>query len=81
DARWIDSFSIGALGAMRCVRAALPLLRAAPWARVVNLSAMSTQHHSRGLADYTAAKAALVSISKNMALELAGEGILVNIIS
>lgn len=81
DARWIDSFSIGALGAMRCVRAALPLLRAAPWARVVNLSAMSTQHHSRGLADYTAAKAALVSISKNMALELACEGILVNIVS
>lgn len=81
DAKWINAFSIGALGAVRCVRAALPLLRAAPWARVVNLSAMSTQHHSRGLADYTAAKAALVSISKNMALELAPEAILVNIVS
>ena len=81
DAKWIESFSIGALGAVRCARAALPMLRAAPWARIVNLSAMSTQHHSRGLADYTAAKAALVSISKNMALELAAEGILVNIIS
>jgi NAD(P)-dependent dehydrogenase (short-subunit alcohol dehydrogenase family) len=81
DARWLHSFSIGALGAVRCTRAALPLLRAAPWARVVNLSAMSTQHHSRGLADYTASKAALVSISKNMALELAPEGILVNIVS
>lgn len=81
DARWLHSFSVGALGAMRCTRAALPLLRAAPWARVVNLSAMSTQHHSRGLADYTASKAALVSISKNMALELAPEGILVNIVS
>jgi len=81
DAKWIDSFNIGALGAMRCVRAALPLLRGAPWARVVNLSAMSTQHHSRGLADYTASKAALISISKNMALELASHGILVNIVS
>lgn len=81
DAKWLDSFSIGALGAMRCARAALPLLRAADWARIVNLSAMSTQHHSRGLADYTASKAALVSISKNMALELAPEGILVNIVS
>ena len=81
DAKWIDSFSIGALGAVRCARAALPLLRAAPWGRIVNVSAMSTQHHSRGLADYTAAKAALNSISKNMALELAGENILVNIVS
>lgn len=81
DAKWLDSFSVGALGAMRCARAALPLLRAAEWARIVNLSAMSTQHHSRGLADYTASKAALISISKNMALELAPEGILVNIVS
>lgn len=81
DDRWIDSFNVGALGAVRCVRAALPLLRAAPWARVVNLSAMSTQHHSQGLADYTAAKAALLSISKNMALELAPRGILVNVVS
>lgn len=81
DDQWIDAFSIGALGAVRCTRAALPLLRAADWARVVNLSAMSVQHHSRGLAEYTAAKAALNSISKNMALELAGEGILVNVVS
>lgn len=81
DAKWLESFSTGALGAVRCVRAALPLLRAAGWTRVVNLSAMSVQHHSRGLADYTAAKAALNSISKNMALELAGEGILVNVVS
>ena len=81
DGKWLESFSVGALGAVRCVRAALPLLRAADWARVVNVSAMSVQHHSPGLADYTAAKAALNSISKNMALELAGEGILVNIVS
>lgn len=81
DGKWIEAFSIGALGAVRCVRAALPLLRAADWARVVNVSAMSVQHHSPGLADYTAAKAALNSISKNMALELASEGILVNIVS
>jgi NAD(P)-dependent dehydrogenase (short-subunit alcohol dehydrogenase family) len=42
DAKWLDSFSVGALGAMRCSRAALPLLRAAEWSRIVNLSAMST---------------------------------------
>jgi 3-oxoacyl-[acyl-carrier protein] reductase len=81
DSKWIESFSIGALGAVRCSRAALPLLRSAGWARIVNVSAMSVQHHSSGLADYTAAKAALNSISKNMALELASEGIMVNIVS
>lgn len=81
DKKWIETFSIGTLGAVRCSRAALPLLRAANWARIVNLSAMSTQHHSKGLADYTAAKSALISISKNMAMELAADNILVNIIS
>ncbi len=81
DAKWISAFSTGALGAVRCARAALSMLRGAEWARIVNVSAMSTQHHSRGLADYTAAKSALNSISKNMALELAKEQILVNLVS
>lgn len=81
DATWFRSFTIGTMGAIRCARAALPLLRKAEWARIVNLSAMSAKHQSRGLADYTVAKVALNSVSKNMAMELAPEGILVNIVS
>ena len=81
DARWTAAFDQGVLSAVRCVRAALPLLRAARWARVVNLTAMSVQHQSAGLVSYTAAKSALLSVTKNLARSLAGDAILVNAVA
>jgi NAD(P)-dependent dehydrogenase (short-subunit alcohol dehydrogenase family) len=81
DADWVTAFQLGALSAVRCVRAALPLLRRAAWARIVNLSAHSTQRQSEILPAYTASKAALTSVSKNLARSLAPEGILVNTVS
>jgi NAD(P)-dependent dehydrogenase (short-subunit alcohol dehydrogenase family) len=81
DAEWAGTFDIGVLGAVRCVRAALPLLRMAIWARIVNVSAHSTHRQSPELVAYTAAKSALTSLSKNLAMTLAPEGILVNTVS
>ena len=81
DDDWVSAFQLGTMAAVRCVRAALPLLRAAPWARIVNLSAHSTQRQSPILPAYTASKAALTSVSKNLAGSLASEGILVNTVS
>ena len=63
---------------VRTTRAALPLLRKATYARIVNLAASSIRHQSPGLIGYTAAKAALASASKNLARALAPEGIVVN---
>jgi len=81
DQDWLDAFNLGTLAAVRCVRAALPLLRAADWARIVNVSAHSVKRQSPGLIAYTASKAALTSVSKNLSRTLAPEGILVNTIS
>ncbi len=81
DADWHETFDVGTLSAVRCIRAALPLLRRAPWARIVNLSAHSTQRQSPMLVAYTAAKAALTSVTKNLSKSLAPEGILVNTVS
>ena len=81
DDEWHATFDIGAMSAVRCVRAALPLLRGADWARVVNVSAHSTKRQSPSLVAYTAAKAAMTSISKNLSQSLAPEGILVNTVS
>ena len=61
------------MAAVRCVRAALPLLRRAEWARIVNFSAHSTQRQSPLLVAYTASKAALTSVSKNLSKSLAPE--------
>ncbi len=81
DEGWLDAFETGALTAVRCIRHALPLLRRAEWGRIVNVTAVSVQHQSAGLIGYTAAKAALASITKNLARSLAGDGILVNAVA
>jgi NAD(P)-dependent dehydrogenase (short-subunit alcohol dehydrogenase family) len=81
DEQWAATFDIGTIGAVRCVRAALPLLRAADWARIVNVSAHSTRRQSPDILAYTASKAALTSLSKNLSVSLAPEGILVNTVS
>ncbi len=81
DAQWRTAIDEGAMGMVRCVRAALPLLRAADWARIVNFAAQSTQRQSARLAAYTAAKAMVTSVSKNLSLHLARDEILVNVVS
>lgn len=81
DAGWDLAFELGLMAAVRCTRAALPLLRRAGWARIVNFAAHSIQRQNPQIVAYTASKAALASVSKNLAKSLAAEGILVNTIS
>ncbi|MGZ5364573.1 MAG: SDR family NAD(P)-dependent oxidoreductase, partial [Mycobacterium sp.] len=81
DDQWRAAFDDGVMGMVHCVRSALPLLRKAQWARIVNFSAHSTQRQSAILPAYTAAKAALTSISKNLSLQLAKDEIMVNVVS
>jgi 3-oxoacyl-[acyl-carrier protein] reductase len=81
DDQWDAAFALGVMAAVRCVRAALPLLRKAEWGRIVNVSAHSTRRQSPMIVAYTAAKSALTSVSKNLSKSLAAEGILVNTVS
>jgi len=81
DEDWLEVFNGLTLSSVRTIRAALPLLRKAEWARIVNVSAMSTKRQSPSLVAYTAAKSALTSVSKNLSQSLAPEGILVNTVS
>lgn len=81
DEQWRTALDGGVLGMVHCVQSALPLLRAAEWARIVNFSASSTQRQTVSLAAYTAAKSMVTSISKNLSLLLAKDEIMVNIVS
>jgi NAD(P)-dependent dehydrogenase (short-subunit alcohol dehydrogenase family) len=81
DAGWLDAFDLGVLSAVRTIRHALPLLRQASWARIVNVTAMSVKHQSPRLIAYTASKAALASVTKNLARSLGPEQILVNAVA
>lgn len=81
DAQWREAVDQGAMGMVHCVRSALPLLRRAEWARIVNFSAHSTHRQTVILPAYTAAKAMVTSISKNLSLLLAKDEIMVNVVS
>jgi NAD(P)-dependent dehydrogenase (short-subunit alcohol dehydrogenase family) len=81
DSAWALAFDLMAMGAVRTCRAALPLLRKAQWARIVNISAHSVQRQSPRLIAYTAGKAALTSLTKNLSRNFAKDGILVNTVS
>ena len=81
DDEWRATIEIGLLSAVRTVRRALPLLRRGAFARIVNVSAHSTKRQSPDLVAYTASKAALTSLTKNLSQSLASEGILVNTVS
>jgi 3-oxoacyl-[acyl-carrier protein] reductase len=78
DAEWDAAFALGTMSGVRSIRAALPLLRAANWARIVTLAAQSIQRQSPRIVAYTASKAALSSVTKNLSKSLAKDGILVN---
>jgi NAD(P)-dependent dehydrogenase (short-subunit alcohol dehydrogenase family) len=78
DAQWEETFALGTMSGVRSIRAALPMLRAAAWGRIVTLSAHSIQRQNPRIVAYTASKAALSSVTKNLSKSLAEEGILVN---
>jgi 3-oxoacyl-[acyl-carrier protein] reductase len=78
DTEWEGAFALGTMSGVRSIRASLPMLRAADWARVVTLSAHSIQRQNPRIVAYTASKAALSSVTKNLSKSLAKDGILVN---
>lgn len=75
DEQWHETFALGTMSGVRSIRAALPMLRAATWARIVTLSAHSIQRQNPRIVAYTASKAALSSVTKNLSKSLAKDGL------
>jgi len=81
DAAWVAEFELGVLTMIRTTRAALPLLRKATVARIVNVGAAAIRQQTPNAIGFTAAKAAMASASKNLSRALASEGIIVNTVA
>jgi NAD(P)-dependent dehydrogenase (short-subunit alcohol dehydrogenase family) len=77
-----DAFETNVLGAWRVVQATLPLLRASPTARIVNVSsgAGALTDMGGGTPAYRTSKAALNALTRVLAAELRADRILVNAI-
>lgn len=78
DAAWEETLNLGTMSTVRAVRSALPLLRAAEWARVATFAASSIRRSNNRTVAYTASKSATASLTKTLAKSLGAEGILVN---
>ena len=74
---WDTTFATNVKGAFLMSRSALPALRAATGA-IVNVSSYAGLVGFAGTAAYAASKAALVNLTRTMALDHAAEGIRVN---
>jgi NAD(P)-dependent dehydrogenase (short-subunit alcohol dehydrogenase family) len=75
---WQKSFDVNLRAPVFLVQQALPHLRASDHAAVVNLSSAGAFTKATYVAMYAAAKTALLSLTRSMASELAGDGIRVN---
>ena len=66
------------LSQIRCTRAALPRLRLSAAPRVVNINAVYGRYPDPGFLASSVNRASCLSLAKALAIELGGEGILVN---
>ena len=79
-ADWNLCLAVNVTGTLFCTQAALPHLRAAGGGSIVNQSSVAALVGLPGLSAYSAAKGALLALTRSLAAELAPEGIRVNAI-
>lgn len=75
---WHRIIDVNLLGTAYCTKAALPALRAAEGAAIVNVSSAHAIIPRRGMGQYDATKAAIVSMTQTLAWEEAAADIRVN---
>jgi NAD(P)-dependent dehydrogenase (short-subunit alcohol dehydrogenase family) len=75
---WNRLMAVNATGAFLCTRAVLPDMLERHWGRVVNVASTAGLRGGKYLAAYTAAKHALVGLTRSAAAEVAGSGVTVN---
>jgi len=78
DEYWRNCMDVNLYSAVRFTRLVAPHMRTQGGGRIVNISSTSGHTVVAGMADYQAAKAAMISFSKTMSIELAPYNILVN---
>lgn len=76
---WDRVMAVNVKGTFLCSQAAVPHMQRRRWGRIVNLSSTAGKNVSTvGGAHYTAAKAAILGLTRHLAKEVAGDGITVN---
>jgi 2-dehydro-3-deoxy-L-rhamnonate dehydrogenase (NAD+) len=80
-AEWRHVFDIDVHGVFHCCRAIVPLMRKHDYGRIVNIASIAGKEGNPNAAAYSAAKAAVIGLTKSLGKELASGGIRVNCVT
>lgn len=78
EGHWDKTFEVNVKGYMHVVRAAVPLMKERGGGSIVNVASVAGMVPHSGLGVYGVSKAAVIMLTKTLAIELAGDNIRVN---
>jgi 3-oxoacyl-[acyl-carrier protein] reductase len=78
DAAWQEAFELNLLSTVRLFRGVLPHMRARGWGRIVTIASSSIRQPIDDLTLSNTFRVGLLGLAKSVALEVAGDGVLVN---
>jgi 3-oxoacyl-[acyl-carrier protein] reductase len=81
DDQWARVLETNLSGAFHTIRRATPKMMRARWGRIVNVSSVSGHAGAPGQANYAAAKAGLLGLSRSIARELAPRNVTCNVVA
>lgn len=81
DEEWAQVLEVNLTSTMRLCKGAIRGMMKSRWGRIVNISSVVGATGNPGQANYAAAKAGLVGMSKSLAYEVASRGITVNCVA
>jgi 3-oxoacyl-[acyl-carrier protein] reductase len=81
DDQWQRVIDTNLTGAFHTIRRATPKMMRARWGRIVNISSVGAHRGGPGQANYAAAKAGLLGLTRSVARELAPRNITCNVVA
>lgn len=81
DAQWDDVIRVNLTGAFNTARVATEFLRQSSCGRLLFVGSINGMRGKFGQANYAASKAGLIGLARSLALELAWDGVTVNVVA
>ncbi|QHQ34542.1 3-oxoacyl-[acyl-carrier-protein] reductase [Algicella marina] len=81
DDEWADVLEVNLTSTMRLSRAVMRGMMKARWGRIINISSIVGVTGNPGQANYAAAKAGVIGMTKSIAQEVASRGVTVNCVA
>ena len=78
---WRRFIDVNILGVVHCTKAVLPNMLERKYGRIINVASVAGVYGNANMVHYSATKGALISMTKALAKEVSGSGVLVNSVS